>query len=72
MGEQSESFATEVEELFAKRLHGFAEWVATQWTFKDGEGGADQDMNPEQVEGWNRCCEGLKGAVQMWLEETGP
>lgn len=70
MGEQSENFAMEVEELFSRRVNAFAEWVAKNWTFDDGEN--DIDLSPEQVEGWNKCCEGIKGAASVWLEETGP
>lgn len=70
MGEQSEQFASEVEELFSKRINAFAEWVAANWKFD----GADNDLGltPEQAEGWNRCCDGIKGAAAVWLEEWGP
>ena len=70
MGEQAESFAIEVERLFEERVKAFAQWCETNWTFD----GADNDieLTPEQVEAWNRCCESIKGAASVWLEEFDP
>jgi hypothetical protein len=68
---ETDAFADDVGELLSARIKRFAAWAGKDWRLdpKDRQAMKDLDLTPEQIEGWNRCCDSLEGAAFQWLEE---
>ena len=70
---EAEHFADDVGELLSERIKRFAAFCEKEWRLDpaDKQTQSDLDLTPEQIEGWNRCCQSLGGAALQWLEEWG-
>lgn len=77
MGEAEDSFMSDVQDAFKRAFGQFAKFAATSWSFtdkeiEDVESGlsSDTSMTAEEMRGWNKCCEGMPGAIETFLEEN--
>lgn len=64
----------EVSALFQAKMETFVEWCAENWTVTKEEALKDNVFDskpPGYREGYNAAVEGLRGALECWLEEQG-
>jgi hypothetical protein len=67
MSDALDSFSIDAARLFEEHLTRFVAWCEKHWRFERGQG--EPDLTEDQAEGWNRCIEGLSGAVACYMEE---
>lgn len=71
MSEQSESFASKAEALFEGHFEAFVAWLETNWKIQPRDT-IDDGMTPEMREGWDRCCDSIGTAFQVWTDDLTP
>jgi len=62
----------QVAELFRLKIEEFADWCAENWTVTEIEAKADNIIDAKPAgyrEGYNAAVEGLRGAVECFLED---
>ena len=66
--EPGERFAAAAEELFGRQMERFIEYIERDWVLKPGDD-LPEDMTDADLAVWNRCCESMRGALELWLED---
>jgi hypothetical protein len=64
-----QDFTTEADAMLRRAMLSFAARAADEWTITEEEArGLSTACPAEFAKGWNAAIEGLRNAMQLWLE----